>query len=233
MTAAEQSLIRMERLTKDYLMGDTVVQALRGITFDIPRGDYVAIMGHSGSGKSTLLNILGCLDTPTSGSYQIGGRNVSRFNDNELSQLRRERFGFVFQSFNLIPQLTVIENIEVPLFYKGVPEGEGRERALALAEMVGLGSRSGHRPTELSGGQRQRVAIARALANQPDVIFADEPTGNLDSRTGAEIMEIFRKLSDEGKTIVLITHESDIALHADRTIYLVDGEIRSDERKRK
>jgi putative ABC transport system ATP-binding protein len=223
----------MERLTKDYLMGDTVVQALRGISFDVPRGDYVAIMGHSGSGKSTLLNILGCLDTPTSGNYLIGGRNVSHFNDNELSQLRRERFGFVFQSFNLISQLTVLENIEVPMFYKGVPEAEGRQRAQMLADMVGLGSRMGHRPTELSGGQRQRVAIARALANQPDVIFADEPTGNLDSRTGEEIMAIFRGLSAGGSTIVLITHESDIAAHADRMIYLVDGEIRSDERKSK
>ena len=233
MTAPEPSLIRMERLTKDYLMGDTVVQALRGISFDVPRGDYVAIMGHSGSGKSTLLNILGCLDTPTSGNYLIGGRNVSHFNDNELSQLRRERFGFVFQSFNLISQLTVLENIEVPMFYKGVPEAEGRQRAQMLADMVGLGSRMGHRPTELSGGQRQRVAIARALANQPDVIFADEPTGNLDSRTGEEIMAIFRGLSAGGSTIVLITHESDIAAHADRMIYLVDGEIRSDERKSK
>jgi putative ABC transport system ATP-binding protein len=190
-------------------------------------------MGHSGSGKSTLLNILGCLDTPTSGNYLIGGRNVSHFNDNELSQLRRERFGFVFQSFNLISQLTVLENIEVPMFYKGVPEAEGRQRAQMLADMVGLGSRMGHRPTELSGGQRQRVAIARALANQPDVIFADEPTGNLDSRTGEEIMAIFRGLSAGGSTIVLITHESDIAAHADRMIYLVDGEIRSDERKSK
>jgi putative ABC transport system ATP-binding protein len=232
MNATEPSLIRLDKLTKDYLMGDTVVQALRGITFDIPRGDYLAIMGHSGSGKSTLLNILGCLDTPTSGHYYIGDRDISHFNDEELSRLRRERFGFVFQSFNLIPQLTVLENIEVPLFYKGVPELESRERALELAEMVGLGSRTSHRPTELSGGQRQRVAIARSLANRPDVIFADEPTGNLDSKTGEEIMAIFKNLSREGCTIVLITHEADIAEHADRTIFLVDGAIRSDARRR-
>ncbi len=224
--------IRLENLTKEYPMGDSVVQALRGLSFSLLRGEYVAIMGSSGSGKSTLLNILGCLDTPSAGRYLFEGTNVAHMEDNELSALRREKFGFVFQSFHLIPQITVLENIEVPLFYQGWHERESRNRAAELAEKVGLGDRLAHKPTELSGGQRQRVAIARALANNPALILADEPTGNLDTRTGEDIMEILDALATQGRTIILITHETHIAEHAERVIHLKDGVIETDERKR-
>jgi putative ABC transport system ATP-binding protein len=231
-TRGDQPVIRVEGLTKTYLMGDETVHALRGLSFSLQAGDYVAIMGTSGSGKSTLLNILGCLDTPSEGSYYLEGRDVAHMDDYQLSAVRRERFGFVFQSFNLIPQITVIENIEVPLFYQGWHERESAKRARDLAERVGLGHRLKHRPTELSGGQRQRVAIARALANDPALILADEPTGNLDSNTGREIMAILDHLAAQGRTIVLVTHEREIAEHAQRTIVLSDGDIASDEDQR-
>ena len=227
--ATANPVIQVESLTKTYRMGDETVHALRGLSFALAAGEYIAIMGTSGSGKSTLLNILGCLDTPTEGSYFLEGRDVARMDDRQLSAVRRERFGFVFQSFNLIPQITVIENIEVPLFYQGWHERESRERARDLATRVGLGHRLKHRPTELSGGQRQRVAIARALANDPALILADEPTGNLDSATGREIMAILDALAAQGRTIVLVTHERDVAEHAQRIIHLSDGDIASDE----
>lgn len=236
MTAAQGTsaaeVIRLEGLTKDYPMGDSVVQALRGISFVLARGEYLAIMGSSGSGKSTLLNVLGCLDSPTAGSYLVEGTNVAQMTDSQLSALRRTRFGFVFQSFNLIPQITVLENIEVPLFYQGWHERESRRRATELAERVGLSHRLRHRPPELSGGQRQRVAIARALANDPGVILADEPTGNLDSHTGTEIMQILDDLVLQGRTIVLVTHERSVAEHAHRVIHLTDGVVDRDERLR-
>ena len=210
-------------------MGDTVVHALKGLSFSMMPGDYMAIMGTSGSGKSTLLNILGCLDNPTSGRYLLEGQDVAHMNDRQLSDIRGRKFGFIFQSFNLISQLTVLENIEVPLFYQGWSEGDSRRRSLELAKLVGLGHRTGHRPNELSGGQRQRVAIARALANEPSMIFADEPTGNLDHATGLEIMQVLDHLAAEGRSIVLVTHERAIAEHARRIISVVDGEIASDE----
>lgn len=222
----------MEDLTKDYPMGDDIVHALRGISFVLRRGEYLAIMGTSGSGKSTLLNVLGCLDSPTSGRYLVEGIDVARMTDAELSALRRTRFGFIFQSFNLIPQISVIENIEVPLFYQGWHERESRQRAIELAQRVGLGHRLKHRPPELSGGQRQRVAIARALANDPSVILADEPTGNLDSHTGSEIMQILNELAEQGRTIVLVTHERTVADHAHRVLHLSDGVVDREEQLR-
>ena len=221
-------VIRIENLTKEYPMGDETVYALRGISFTLRRSDYTAIMGTSGSGKSTLLNILGCLDSPTNGRYILDGVDVAGMDDASLSALRRTKFGFIFQSFNLIPQITVLENIEVPLYYQGWHERESEARARELAERVGLANRLRHRPTELSGGQRQRVAIARALANDPSLILADEPTGNLDSKTGIEIMSILDELAAQGRTIVLVTHEHDIAEHANRIIRLADGMIESD-----
>ncbi len=221
-------VIRLTDLCKEFQMGDTVVRALKGLSFVMERGDYVSIMGTSGSGKSTLLNILGCLDTPSSGDYFLEGQNVARMNDRQLSEVRGRKFGFIFQSFNLISQLTVLENIEVPLFYQGWGEHESRQRSLKLAEMVGLSHRLSHRPNELSGGQRQRVAIARALANDPSIIFADEPTGNLDHNTGLEIMEVLDGLAKQGRSIILVTHEAAIAQHAHRIITLLDGEIASD-----
>ncbi|MBN2450847.1 MAG: ABC transporter ATP-binding protein [Lentisphaeria bacterium] len=210
-------------------MGGGSVAALRGVSLLFLAGEYVAIMGSSGSGKSTLLNLLGCLDTPTSGHYLLEGTDVAGMTDRQLSALRRSRFGFVFQSFNLIAQISVLENIEVPLFYQGRGRRECRERALALAAMVGLEHRVRHRPSELSGGQMQRVAIARALANDPSVILADEPTGNLDSKTGAEIMTTLDGLVEQGRTIILVTHEDAVAAHARRVIHLADGLVDRDE----
>ena len=234
MSAATEpsEVIRLENLTKDYPMGDSVVHALCGISFALQRGEYLAIMGSSGSGKSTLLNLLGCLDSPTAGRYLVEGTDVARLTDDQLSALRSTRFGFIFQSFNLIPQITVLENIEVPLFYQGRHERESRRRAVELAERVGLAHRLRHRPPELSGGQRQRVAIARALANDPGVILADEPTGNLDSHTGTEIMQILDALVAQGRTIILVTHERSIAEHAHRILHLSDGTVDRDERLR-
>lgn len=229
--SADNLVIRIKDLTKNFQMGDTVVHALKGISFDLEHGAYMSIMGTSGSGKSTLLNILGCLDVPTSGQYYLDGLTVATMNDGQLSAVRRKKIGFIFQSFNLLGQLSVLENISVPLFYQGWSERDSRARSTKLAKMVGLGHRLSHRPTELSGGQCQRVAIARALANEPSLIFADEPTGNLDSATGQEIMQILDELAAQGRSIILVTHELDVAEHAKRIIRLVDGLIDSDERK--
>jgi putative ABC transport system ATP-binding protein len=221
----------VERLTKVYSKPGVAVPvpALRGMDLAFEEGEYVAICGHSGSGKSTLMNILGCLDRPTSGRYFIEGRDVSRLTDDELSDIRGLRIGFVFQNFNLIPQLTVLDNLEVPLFYQGVPRRERVRRAHVLAESVGLAEREQHRPMELSGGQQQRVAIARALINDPVIILADEPTGNLDTVTGQAILQVFDQLHDRGKTIVMITHEPDVAARTQRIVTLRDGLILSDE----
>ncbi len=206
-------------------MGEEIVRALHGVDLTIDEGDFVAIMGPSGSGKSTLLNLLGCLDRPTGGSYYLGDIDVARMGDDEISRIRNQRIGFIFQSFNLIPSLSVLDNIEVPLFYAGVPAREARKRSRLLAERVGLGQRTSHRPTQLSGGQQQRVAIARALANDPFIILADEPTGNLDSATGVEIMSMLHELNAANKTIIMVTHEDDIAAHARRIITVRDGRI--------
>lgn len=216
-------------LQKHYVLKSETVRALRGVTFDVPEGDYVAIMGPSGSGKSTLLNLLGCLDRPTSGSFFLGDDDVARMTDDQLSAIRASRIGFVFQSYNLIPQLTVVENIEVPLYYMGRLDRESRQRCEHLAAMVGLGERLSHRPTQLSGGQQQRVAIARSMVNDPYFILADEATGNLDSGTTDEIMAIFQMLNDEGRTIIVVTHEDEVSQHAKRVIRLFDGEIQVDK----
>lgn len=219
--------VSVQNVTKDYHMGTEVVHALRGVSFDVPEGDYVAIMGASGSGKSTLLNLLGCLDHPTSGKILLDGENVAEASDDRLAELRASKIGFVFQSFNLIPQLTVLENIEVPLYYQRRLSPKERARCKELAAMVGLGARLNHRPTQLSGGQQQRVAIARALVNDPIFILADEPTGNLDSVTTEEIMNLFDELNRQGKTIILVTHELDVGSRAKRIIRLRDGKIES------
>jgi putative ABC transport system ATP-binding protein len=216
-------------LQKHYVLKSETVRALRGVSFEVPEGDYVAIMGPSGSGKSTLLNLLGCLDRPTIGSFMLGDDDVANMSDDELSGIRASRIGFVFQSYNLIAQLSVVENIEVPLYYMGNLTSESRKRTIALAQMVGLGERLDHRPTQLSGGQQQRVAIARSLVNDPYFILADEATGNLDSVTTQEIMALFQRLNDEGRTIIMVTHEDEVAAHAKRVIRLRDGEIQVDE----
>ncbi|SMP71909.1 putative ABC transport system ATP-binding protein [Neorhodopirellula lusitana] len=220
---------RIDKLVKSYVLKSETVHALRGVSFDVPEGDYVAIMGPSGSGKSTLLNMLGCLDQPTSGSLFLGDDNISLMTDDELAEIRSRRVGFVFQSYNLIQQLTVVENIQVPLYYQGRLGAKEYARAVALAEQVGLGDRLGHRPNQLSGGQQQRVAIARSLVNDPYFILADEPTGNLDSVTTDEILELFDRLNGEGRTIILVTHEDDVAERARRIVRLKDGSLYSDE----
>ena len=222
-------VIDIENLTKDYVMGEEIVRALRGVSLQIRRNEYLAIMGPSGSGKSTLMNMLGCLDTPTSGRYEFSGKNVAEMNDDELAAIRNREIGFVFQTFNLLPRSNSLHNVELPLIYAGLDPETREERAAQALRDVGLGDRLHHKPNELSGGQRQRVAIARALVNQPSIILADEPTGNLDSKTGAEIMSIFETLYEHGHTIILVTHESDVARHARRTVHLRDGLIESDE----
>jgi len=224
------AVVRVFDLTKTYYLAVTV-RALRGVTLTVEEGDFVALMGPSGSGKSTLLNLLGCLDRPTSGEYWLGEEDVAQMDDDQLSEIRSRYLGFIFQSYNLLAQYTVVENIEIPLLYQGCPLNEQtRERCFALADMVGLGQRLDHRPMQLSGGQQQRVAIARSLVNDPQVILADEPTGNLDSRTSDEIMQLLSKLNATGKTIIMVTHENDIAVWAKRVIRMRDGEIESDER---
>jgi putative ABC transport system ATP-binding protein len=224
-------LIEVRDLWKTYIMGSEEIHALRGVSTQIERGEYVAIMGPSGSGKSTLMNLIGCLDTPTKGSYLLNEKQVSQMNDNELARIRNEEIGFVFQTFNLLPRASALQNVELPLVYGGVATRDRQARARAALEKVELGSRMTHKPNELSGGQRQRVAIARALVNNPSILLADEPTGNLDSKTGAEIMALFARLHQAGNTIVLVTHEADIAAFAHRTIHLRDGQVEKDVRQ--
>jgi putative ABC transport system ATP-binding protein len=226
-------LIHIEDLWKTYQMGSEEIHALRGVTFDILRGSYVAIMGPSGSGKSTMMNLIGCLDTPSKGKYYLNTRLVSDMDDDELAHIRNKEIGFVFQTFNLLPRASALHNVELPLIYNGTPSNERKERAMKALKAVELGERLYHRPNELSGGQRQRVAIARALVNNPSLILADEPTGNLDSTTSNEIMALFDALHRSGNTIILVTHESDIANHAHRVIRLLDGRISSDEKVQK
>jgi putative ABC transport system ATP-binding protein len=222
-------VIDIEDVTKLYKMGDEIIHALRGVSLKIHRNEYLAIMGPSGSGKSTLMNMLGCLDTPTSGRYEFNGKNVASMEDDELADIRNREIGFVFQTFNLLPRSTALANVELPLIYAGFAPHIRRERATRTLQDVGLGERMGHKPNELSGGQRQRVAIARALVNNPSIILADEPTGNLDSKTGVEIMALFEHLYELGNTIIVVTHEEDIARHARRIVRLRDGLIESDK----
>ena len=221
-------LITTHDLWKTYVMGDEEIHALRGLSINIEAGEYVAIMGPSGSGKSTLMNLIGCLDTPSKGSYLLNGKEVAAMNDDDLARIRNEEIGFVFQTFNLLPRATALHNVELPLVYAGVSGKERIERARGALAKVELTERASHRPNELSGGQRQRVAIARALVNNPSILLADEPTGNLDSKTGVEIMAVFERLHEGGNTIILVTHEADIAAHAHRVIYVRDGQVEKD-----
>jgi putative ABC transport system ATP-binding protein len=225
------ALIETRDLWKSYVMGSEEIHALSGVTLVIERGEYVAIMGPSGSGKSTLMNLIGCLDTPSKGSYLLNGKQVSQMNDDELARIRNEEIGFVFQTFNLLPRATALHNVELPLVYAGVPAHERLERARAALQRVELADRVLHRPNQLSGGQRQRVAVARALVNNPSILLADEPTGNPDSKTGVEIMALFERLHQAGNTIVLVTHEADIAAHARRVLHIRDGKIEDDVRR--
>ena len=221
-------IIETHDLWKTYVMGSEEIHALRGVNIEIDSGEYVAIMGPSGSGKSTLMNLIGCLDTPTKGSYLLNGKQVSQMNDNELARIRNEEIGFVFQTFNLLPRASALHNVELPLIYAGVASKDHQERAKDALRKVELESRMTHRPNELSGGQRQRVAIARALVNNPSILLADEPTGNLDSKTGIEIMALFDRLHSGGNTIILVTHEPDIAAHAHRIVHIRDGQVEKD-----
>ena len=223
-------LIETVDLWKTYEMGSEQVHALSGVSIQIQRGEYVAIMGPSGSGKSTLMNLIGCLDTPSKGSYILNGKQVSQMNDDELARIRNEEIGFVFQTFNLLPRATALHNVELPLIYAGISGKQRSERATQALQKVELADRMAHRPNQLSGGQRQRVAIARALVNNPSILLADEPTGNLDTKTGVEIMSLFSRLHEGGNTIILVTHEADIAAHAHRVIYLRDGQVEKDVR---
>jgi putative ABC transport system ATP-binding protein len=223
-----EPIIRIRDLTRHYVMGTETVQALRGVSLDIGRNEYVAIMGPSGSGKSTMMNMIGCLDTPTGGEYWLNGQEVSQLTDDQLARVRNKEIGFVFQTFNLLPRATSLHNVELPLVYAGVSARERRARASAALGRVGLGNRMDHRPNELSGGQRQRVAIARALVNEPSILLADEPTGNLDSTTSEEIMQVFGELHRQGQTVIMVTHEADIAAHAERTVVLRDGKVETD-----
>src|SRR4030081_1399328 len=231
MVVKRMGMIETVDLWKTYVMGSEEIHALRGVSIQIERGEYVAIMGPSGSGKSTLMDLIGCLDTPSRGSYLLNEKQVSEMNDNELARIRNEEIGFVFQTFNLLPRATALHNVELPLVYAGVPAKDRLDRAKAALQKVELTPRMMHRPNELSGGQRQRVAIARALVNNPSILLADEPTGNLDSKTGVEIMSIFERLHKAGNTIVLVTHEPDVAAYAYRTIQLRDGQVENDVRR--
>lgn len=228
-----QVMIRTDNLWKTYVMGEEEIHALRGVSFEIERGEYVAIIGPSGSGKSTLMNMIGCLDTPSKGEYWLNGKLVSQMDDDELAWIRNKEIGFVFQTFNLLPRATALHNVELPLIYNGTPSGKRLEMAKKALESVELGHRMSHKPNELSGGQRQRVAIARALVNSPSIILADEPTGNLDSKTSVEIMNVLERLHESGNTIILVTHEPDIASHAHRVLTILDGQISKDERLKK
>lgn len=225
-------MIKTDDLWKTYVMGDEEIHALRGVSFDIQRGEYVAIIGPSGSGKSTLMNMIGCLDTPSKGEYWLNGKMVSQMDDDELAYIRNKEIGFVFQTFNLLPRATALHNVELPLIYNGTPSGKRIEMAKKALESVELGHRMTHKPNELSGGQRQRVAIARALVNNPSIILADEPTGNLDSKTSEEIMQVLERLHNQGNTIILVTHEPDVAAHAHRVLTILDGQIYKDERRK-
>ncbi len=222
--------VRTVGLSREYHLGGQTVHALRDVSLEVPEGDFISVMGPSGSGKSTLLNLLGCLDRPTAGEYYLAGDDVAAMNDDQLSEIRASRIGFIFQSYNLIPALTVLENIETPLYYQGDTSRESRDRCRMLADWVGLGDRMNHRPYELSGGQQQRVGIARSLVNDPAFILADEPTGNLDSQTTADILKILEQLHAEGRTIIVVTHESEVAQRTKRVVRLLDGTIQSDER---
>ena len=222
-------VISLRGIKKFYQMGDVEVRALRGVDVDIYPGEMLAIMGPSGSGKSTMMNLLGCLDTPTSGTYELNGTDVSGMDDNELAEIRNREIGFIFQSFNLLARATALRNVELPMVYAGVPPDERHEKAMAALAAVGLGDRVDHRPNELSGGQRQRVAVARALVNTPSILLADEPTGNLDSKTGVEILGLFEQLASKGNTIIVVTHEEKVALHSRRIVRILDGNIASDE----
>src|ERR1044071_4070750 len=228
-----QSIIHLERIRKNYYMGKQVLEVLKGVSLDIFRNEYVALMGPSGSGKSTLMNIIGCLDTPTAGKYILNGHDISKTEDNKLAEIRNKEIGFVFQQFNLLPRLTALENVALPLVYAGMGKRIRTEKAKHVMDLVNLTERMDHKPNQLSGGQCQRVAIARALVNDPSIILADEPTGNLDTKTSYEIMEIFKKIHSNGNTIVLVTHETDIANHARRIVRLRDGLIESDKKNEK
>jgi len=225
----ERPLVRVEQVSKEYVMGGEALKALDRVSLSVGYGEFVAIIGPSGSGKSTLMNILGCLDTPTSGKYWLEGEEVSRLPDNRLAEIRNRKIGFIFQNFNLLPKLTALENVELPLIYRGMKSAERRERALEALRMVGLADRTRHRPSELSGGQQQRVAIARALAGNPPVLLGDEPTGALDSRTSGEVMELMRELNREGHTIILITHNMDVADQAKRVVRIADGVLEEED----